>query len=615
MIAWLRGLRPGSRRRHAPVAESVEARLLFSADLGGVLGVPDATGPVDLRTLDGEGEYGTGAMLVAAAAASPVATDDSFTTPEGIPLMVRFSQLLDNDTGSSLEVVDIQPGAGGGVEWLGGGNANVLRFTPALGFTGTASFTYVVSDGTTQSTATVFITVTPLAANQTPVGMPDTLDATEDVPANYTADQLLGNDSDPDGHALAIDSVGGATGGTVVLNADGSVTFTPNLNFHGAAGFWYTVTDGDAASGQVVVTVNVQPVNDAPAGGADNLAGVEDTPLTIAPGSLLANDSDSEGSALSISSVQAVTGGTVILNGDGSITFRPDAGFSGPASFTYTVTDGALSVVVPVAIDIVAQDVQVTPAPPAPPVAGPPAPVEEAPAPAPAPAGGSPAPEPAPASGPVVPTLPPVTAAPAEAGGSGTPPRAPRPAESLQDALGAGMESPIAALNEGEMAFGAPAAPLALQAEGSRAAATVVFDRAGFQLVSAQGTDFALRNFGLESGSDGARLEDFQRSIRSEAFASELDRLREAVRDELNLEKSVTISVVSVSLGLSFVYVLWLIRGGVLLGSYLSALPAWRMLDPLPVLARGDGEAEEDDEALAVEDAGSRSRSTLRGFG
>ena len=87
----------------------------------------------------------------------------------------------------------------------------------------------------------------------------------------------------------------------------------------------------------------------------------------------------------------------------------------------------------------------------------------------------------------------------------------------------------------------------------------------------------------------------------------------QAVREELDLEKSVTLSVVSVSLGLSFIYVLWLIRGGVLLGSYLSALPAWRILDPLPVLARSDDEGEEDDEPLAAQGPGSRN--SLRGFG
>jgi hypothetical protein len=71
--------------------------------------------------------------------------------------------------------------------------------------------------------------------------------------------------------------------------------------------------------------------------------------------------------------------------------------------------------------------------------------------------------------------------------------------------------------------------------------------------------------------------------------------------------------VAGVSLGLSLVYVLWLIRGGVLMGSYLSALPAWRVLDPLPVLSRVDDEAEEDDEALDA--VAERSGNPLRSFG
>jgi hypothetical protein len=108
-------------------------------------------------------------------------------------------------------------------------------------------------------------------------------------------------------------------------------------------------------------------------------------------------------------------------------------------------------------------------------------------------------------------------------------------------------------------------------------------------------------------------VDDLQRTLRSAAFASQLDRLRDSVRDELDLDKSVTISVVSVSLGLSLVYVLWLIRGGVLIGSYLSALPAWRILDPLPVLSRADEEDESEEEPL--HDDGPSGRNTLRGFG
>jgi hypothetical protein len=74
----------------------------------------------------------------------------------------------------------------------------------------------------------------------------------------------------------------------------------------------------------------------------------------------------------------------------------------------------------------------------------------------------------------------------------------------------------------------------------------------------------------------------------------------------------VSISVAGLSLGVSVLYVLWLIRGGVLIGSYLSALPAWRLLDPLPVLARpGEDEDEEDD---ALDASGSAPADPLRGI-
>jgi hypothetical protein len=54
---------------------------------------------------------------------------------------------------------------------------------------------------------------------------------------------------------------------------------------------------------------------------------------------------------------------------------------------------------------------------------------------------------------------------------------------------------------------------------------------------------------------------------------------------------------VSLSVG----YLVWLVRGGILLSSLLSALPAWRMLDPLPVLARvGDDEDDEDVNTLSL---------------
>ena len=148
----------------------------------------------------------------------------------------------------------------------------------------------------------------------------------------------------------------------------------------------------------------------------------------------------------------------------------------------------------------------------------------------------------------------------------------------------------------------------------SPALRAVVFDRKGVQLATVNLGQLALPNrFGV-SGAGGAQgLEDVQRALRSSDFTKALDQLRKDAQQGLKLEQSVTVSVAGVSLGLSLVYVLWLIRGGVLMGSWLSALPAWRFLDPLPVLPRPEEEAGDEDEAFA--DRPDDARHLLRGFG
>ncbi|WP_295641009.1 Ig-like domain-containing protein, partial [uncultured Methylibium sp.] len=100
----------------------------------------------------------------------------------------------------------------------------------------------------------------------------------------------------------------------------------------------YTVSDGTAtATGTLTLTVS--PVNDAPVAVADTATTNEDTALTIAPATLLANDTDVDGNPLTIQSVQGAVNGTVALVG-GNVVFTPAANYNGPASFTYTVSDG-----------------------------------------------------------------------------------------------------------------------------------------------------------------------------------------------------------------------------------------------------------------------------------
>src|SRR5690606_41328983 len=81
-------------------------------------------------------------------------------------------------------------------------------------------------------------------------------------------------------------SVSSGTGGTAVLNADGTVTFTPNANFNGVADFSYTVTDGKLASSTATVAGDVAAANDARDAGEDRLAATEDTPGTFSAADL-----------------------------------------------------------------------------------------------------------------------------------------------------------------------------------------------------------------------------------------------------------------------------------------------------------------------------------------
>jgi hypothetical protein len=125
----------------------------------------------------------------------------------------------------------------------------------------------------------------------------------------------------------------------VSIDGAGNVVFTPAANYNGPASFTYTASDGHGGTATATVNVNVTAVNDAPVAGNDSATATEDTPLVIAAATLLGNDSDVDGNPLSVTGVGNATHGTVSLS-NGNITFTPAANYNGPASFTYTVSDG-----------------------------------------------------------------------------------------------------------------------------------------------------------------------------------------------------------------------------------------------------------------------------------
>lgn len=133
--------------------------------------------------------------------------------------------------------------------------------------------------------------------------------------------------------------------GTVGLDANGDVVFTPAANQHGTGYFTYTAQDAEGRRSTAMVWLNIASVNDAPLAQADRFSVTEDQALTLAVSQLLANDSDVDaaldaGESLAVASVRATKRGTVSLN-NGQVVFRPEANYQGEAGFEYTVRDAA----------------------------------------------------------------------------------------------------------------------------------------------------------------------------------------------------------------------------------------------------------------------------------
>jgi Ca2+-binding RTX toxin-like protein len=277
---------------------------------------------------DGNTSTSTVTVTVTPVNDAPVANDDTATTPEDTPVVIG---VLGNDTdpdGDTLTVVGTPTSPNGTVAVNPDGT---LTFTPTPDFTGTTTITYEVSDGNGGTdTAVVNVTVTP--ASDAPVANPDTAETDEDTPVVIP---VLANDTDPDGQSLTVTG-GTAPNGTVTVNPDGTISYTPNPNFNGEDTITYTVTDPDGNEATSTVTVTVNPVNDAPEANPDTSTTPFNTPVTFA---VLANDRDVDGDTLSIIGTPTSPNGTVARNPDGTLTFTPTTGFTGAAVVTYTITD------------------------------------------------------------------------------------------------------------------------------------------------------------------------------------------------------------------------------------------------------------------------------------
>ncbi|HCE2463711.1 TPA: tandem-95 repeat protein, partial [Vibrio parahaemolyticus] len=209
----------------------------------------------------------------------------------------------------------------------------IATITPTADWNGSETLTFTATDPSGESVSqTVDFTVTPVADI-----VADKATVVEDTP---TIIKVLGNDTfEGDNKVVSLDAENGPKNGTVIVNNDGTVTYTPDDNYVGKDTFTYIVTSG-GVSESTTVTVNVTPVNDAPVAKDDIATTQEDTAVTI---DVLSNDTDVDGDKLSIQSatVPEAQGRVEIV--DGKLVFTPAENFNGHAEITYTVTDGALT--------------------------------------------------------------------------------------------------------------------------------------------------------------------------------------------------------------------------------------------------------------------------------
>jgi hypothetical protein len=287
---------------------------------------------------------------------APEPNDDAAWTDEGRAVII-YVLANDVDVDGDPLTVEIVPDPTSGTAVAN--DDGTVTYTPdGDNPPASATFDYTVYDGTaTPVVATVTVTIE--AVNDFPVAADDTVSTNEDTPLT-DIDVITDSDTDADEDTLTVVLVTDAVHGTTVLNADGTVKYTPNSNFFGIDWFLYQVSDGNGGTDIATVVVTVNEINDAPVPAADFAWTLEDH-FVVVP--VLANDVDVDLDALTvnISTLPPATEGTAVVNTeDMTVTFTPVDNFSGTSTFAYTLYDGEYTSA-PVIVTIVVEPVNDAP--------------------------------------------------------------------------------------------------------------------------------------------------------------------------------------------------------------------------------------------------------------
>ncbi|MDD2269304.1 MAG: Ig-like domain-containing protein, partial [Eubacteriales bacterium] len=244
---------------------------------------------------------------------APVAKDDNVSVDEDSSVLIN---VLANDTdidGDSLTILSVGTASHGAVSISGG----AVVYTPAADYYGSDSFSYIVKDPS-GATSSAIVTVTVNEANDAPVATGAAIATSEDTPTSGAIEA-----ADVEGDTLTYVTKTEPAHGSVVVNADGSYTYTPNKDYNGSDSFEVTVSDGELET-TATITVTVTAVNDAPVATGAAIATPEDTPTSGA-----IESADVEGDTLTYVTKTEPAHGSVVVNADGSYTYTPNKDYNG----------------------------------------------------------------------------------------------------------------------------------------------------------------------------------------------------------------------------------------------------------------------------------------------
>ncbi|MCA9217525.1 MAG: tandem-95 repeat protein [Planctomycetales bacterium] len=230
----------------------------FTYDPQGFFGVETFT----YKVSDGVGTSNTSTVTIVINSA-PTSVADQFTIAEDSVLTRDAATgVLSNDTdfeGNAISATLFDGPSHGELTFESDGS---FSYTPNRDYFGADSFRYTISDGIDDNTQPITVSLKIEAVNDAPVGVPDFVVTFLNESRTLGRESgVLANDSDVDSPGLTAVIARGAENGQVVLNADGSLTYTPNADYLGADSFAYSVTDGDATTGPVEVSVVVAPLD------------------------------------------------------------------------------------------------------------------------------------------------------------------------------------------------------------------------------------------------------------------------------------------------------------------------------------------------------------------